>query len=368
MLIVARLLSIYLFHYTSLCSSSISIVELYILSWRTEVHLKSRLSMKYKKMSYIMPEGGLESPNTIVLGYWDSKSFYVLCYDGDGGYQFNIAVDDSGKSVKFDTSKAGQMAVFELDGSIGNVTLKQLAPTGNLWLGYTSSSNVNIATSGSSSTRFRLDQSSYATWNAPTLGLAGVQHSISPAGSTVSPIQYYVGDDVDPTPINPILIPTQFYNSCGKSGCTYTTGSQTAVLMTYCTINNKPGQGSCSGVPSVGWTTITDAQSGHPYPYCGVGQYCQTNCKASCEAKGTQCTFNVETGSFGCTLGGTGFQIDTFWKTTWFLILMIAIGFIAVVAIIVSIYWIFFHGKPKKSDSGYNIIQKTGASDQESKT
>lgn len=314
-----------------------------------------------------MPEGGIEAKNKVVLGYWDSTNLYVLCVMTGGRCQFNVAVDDTGSAVKFDGVSAKGMAIFDMEGDVGSITFKQYQVSTS-WLGYSTDTTEKIGLISGSSVKFRLDQSDYATWGTPTLALAGVKHSFSPAESTtVAPIKFFIGDSTTPTDVNPIIIPTQFYNNCNKSTCTYTDGSQTAVLMTYCTLKSKPGQGTCTSIPAVGWTTMTDAQSDHPYSYCGVGQYCQTNCKATCQTKSTQCNYNTKTGSFGCTIGGTGLTPTTFWKTTWFLILMIAIGFVALVAVIVAIYWIFFHGKPKKSDAGYNVIQKKDTKEKKDK-
>jgi hypothetical protein len=306
------------------------------------------------------PQGPINDGMTCMVGYWNGTDLYVLTdastISGNpysSNYILEKSVVTSGGSVNVPSDVAGRIAVFEVGGTTTTVTMSERSPTSTGALSYTVSGTDVFANKSISPPSLIASQSIYAEWGPPTVFLSGAPYTLKTPDS--KPISFYkvtspgVNELVS---ITPIFIPTVFYFSCSKDSgtipsytCSQSTDPTNALLTAYCGLGGGPVVSPCaaSSVPTVGWTTQSDAIQNHPYNYCPASTpNCSPNCKAPCSNGYDSCEWDGT--QFSCSIDPNKIFSGEWWKSWWFIGLMIMIGFLLLV------FFIFLINASRKKD------------------
>jgi hypothetical protein len=191
-------------------------------------------------------------------------------------------------------------------------------------------------------------QNQYMDWGTPVVFLTGVNYSLqTKTGGTV---QFEYGSGSAEAKANTaankyllaeqlVMIPRVWYFGCSSSSSGQVNDSLTqSVLSAWCTTNQS--NSACTNIQLSGFTQQADCVEGVNYSYCPVNVFCSNgSCKGPCSKSYDSCDYNSDTSQFACKFQINNVVKGEWWKSTWFIALLIGFGVLIIIAfILLGIY------------------------------
>lgn len=232
-------------------------------------------------MSTFFPLGGLINETQVFLGYFQEGTLYVLTLDSNNDFVFKnpIVILDDG-TVTINSTISSTTTIFDL--IILSVGSLQLNGTPNLGVDVN-----NLAVPSDTQTILSYQQTQVQDWTNPPSILTGVAYLLSAT--------QFLFEDMTTRSITPYFIPTTVYYGCTSTATQSLSSLNDIIRLSYCSIENKLGTSSCSGIPVAAWTNAGDCVNGFPFRYAPIGLECAGIYKSTCPNEGEICTYTNRT-------------------------------------------------------------------------
>lgn len=285
-------------------------------------------------------------PN-VVGGITTGSSFFIANILSGAPVVLNFALTTSGVKYYYwetDVNVAVQNAnfpFFTATPSGNGFTIKDMVNSGFIaW-----SVDYPYSINGQATTTTLNSQ--YADWGGNTLMLSQAYYIPYVSGVQRQFKFGRQGSGVEGQVPGAMFLPASWF-FCNSTTSITVKGKAQTLINWFCF--TKPGLGVCNGVVPIypsGFVDNQECLAQFPYPYCLQGQTCGNNsCKGPCSnGNSTNCIQNAN--QFVCTGGNPNDPENVWWRSTWFIVLMVGVGLLAIGALILAIVMFTRKGKDK---------------------
>lgn len=283
--------------------------------------------------------GGIENNDSIFLGRITNGGPSVLNFSTTiQGVKYYYWEDDINIAIN-----NANFPFFTITKSDNGITLKDTINSG--FLTFTSSYPYSI---NGQATKIGIS-SQFAPWGGSTVALSQVMYQLSVSGVPVEIKFNRQGGGVEGTIQGAMFLPASWFFCDSLGGSVSIKGKAWVLTNWFCFTN--PSLSVCSsGTPPVypsGFADLQECLAQVPYPYCFSDKTCgANNCKGPCPS-GNIFDCELKDNNFICLGGDPAAPENAWWRSTWFIVLMVGVGLLAIGALILGIVLLTRKKKPE---------------------